>query len=322
MWNRLSDDAKRNYAKALGAIYSLNQAKRRDYASSTPYDAAPRIRVSANERIWAAMPSLSPQEIDALPKNERKAARKKYARINRAKNKVIRASQYEARRNAQHARTIEAQRAAERRAMRARDRDRTVFGTRDVNNAYVRVNVLGDTEWVESVPLEDLQAEVAEVAADMGLRGRSRRLTPDEQASREARRAERARQRRLAQDRRRGDVYGRRERQRQLKRAMKRNAGIQGTAPITMDMMGSGEVEWWGDLIGTTDIGAQYRSLTERQRYWLLNATGFMRLVRDNFDIRYNAREHRLELTPAHAGEAMGAVLAEMRDWMTVAREH
>lgn len=319
MWNKLSDDAKRNYAKAVGALMNIENVKRLDYARTTPYKSAPKIRVSVNDRVLAAMPSMSEAEIAAVPnKAERKKLRKQYGRINRAKNKVMKASQYEARLNAQHATTVADQRRRERRALTSRTRGAEVFGTQDIANASQMANVLNDYEWVDSANLGDLETEVASRARELGLASKS--SGKKKSAAKEKRKAENAKKRRIRQDARRGDIYGRRERQRQLEKAVT-NAAETGT-PLTMDMYGDGDVQWWGNMIGDTSIGRQFNSLSRKQRYWLMNASSFMRLIRDNFDIAYSAKEGKLELVPAHNGSAMGAVYGELRDWMTVAKNH
>ena len=319
MWAKLSDPEKRSYAKAIGAMADVERAKRLDYGGNR-YHSAPNVTVTLNDRLWAARTPYGKEEIAAEPSKRRQARmRKESNRIRRARNKLERASQYEARNLAQHATTIADQR---RREMQAQNgRDRQVFGTQDMLNALNNVNVLGNDRWVNGAGIDEITTEVESRARDLNMMGKPR-LTAEE---RERRRQRNARQRRIEQDRRRGDVYGRRERDRERRQATQqawqRLERAAPSAPVTYDIWSAQDMDFYDGLLEIDSaLGGQFGGLTQVQRYWLYNATDFGRLLRDNFDIVYNAGPGRLELEPAHGGGAMTAVYAEMRDWMTVAR--
>ena len=318
MWAKLSDSDKRAYAKAIGAMASVEQAKRLDY-SGNRYYSAPKIAVTLNDRLWAARTPYSKEEIAAEPSKRKQARmRKESNRIRRARNKLERASQYEARRQAQHATTIADQRRREMQAQTGRDRQ--VFGTQDMLNALNNVNVLGSDRWVNNATIEEITTEVESRARDLNMTGKPRRTSEE----REQRRQRNARRRRIEQDRRRGDIYGQRERDRERRQATQqawqRLEQAAPTGPVSYDMWSEQDMDFYSGLLEIdATLGGQFGNLSQTQRYWLYNATNFGRLLRDNFDIVYNAELHRLELEPAHGGGAMTAIYAEMRDWMTVA---
>lgn len=283
---KLTDRQLQTLAASLGEQQEMAKRAAVAKAGERFYN-VPQIKITQRDRMYAQRPPISDAEIEAAPSKQRKLLRQQQKRRQAARDRILEAHDNE---RLLRKRTIMQQRAREWSGEDIEETglpDRVLQGDPDVRRLLLTENVLKDHEFVAEMDRKQLEKEVLDAAERVG----KKRKRDDEKKPEKVRK----KQRRGAHGTKKWNRYISNQNYHKLR-----------------------------DAFGN-DLAAMYQGMTDKQRYFLENATNFATLLARVIvsELQKMGRKARtIWRFATDSGEQKSEVAQQLREFMIMAKRY